>query len=231
MNRKYPGYLITFEGPEGGGKSFIVRGVAEELENLGLSALTLIEPGGTEIGDIIRALLFDIRYSEIMSHKTETWLFQASRAQICHEQVWPALREGGIILLDRFTDSSVVYQGYARGLGCGKVARMNSWSTGGLVPDLTILLDLDVKLGIKRKKGQGEVNRLDNEEISFHERVRHAYRTLALTDINHSENPRWVIVNAEGPKEEVRTKVVEIVEGRLIREGLLEGNRVSAERR
>jgi len=217
------GYLITFEGPEGGGKTVQLMQTAERLRDRGLDVLCIKEPGGTEIGEELRKVLLDRAYAGIITTKTEALIFQASRAQICEEKILPFLVGGGVVLLDRFTDSTVAYQGHARGLGCGWVDKMNEWSTDGLIPDLTILLDIPVEKGIERKRRQLEFNRLDAEEREFHEKVREAYLTLARVD-SININTRWEIIDASRGIGEVGKDILRVVESRLIQAGFIEGN-------
>jgi dTMP kinase len=187
--------FITFEGPDGSGKTTQIRLLAESLRALGHDVLITREPGGTSIGDQIRAVVHDVRNVE-MTRQTEFLLYSASRAQIVRQVIRPHLERGGTVLCDRFADSSMAYQGYGRELDLEMVSCITQFATGGLVPDLTIYLDLPVEVGLKRKQsahtGQGgEWNRLDQQTLDFHRRVRQGYLTMAK-----AESKRWLVVDA-----------------------------------
>ena len=182
--------FITLEGPEGSGKSTQIKRLAKRLEDLGYPVITTREPGGTSIGDQIRHVLVRMENKELHP-RTEILLFLAARAQLVEQLIKPALQDGKIILCDRYGDSTLAYQGYGHGLDLEKLRQMLDFATDHLKPDLTILLDLDVKMGLMRKKAEDEWNRLDAYEVLFHERVREGYQKLA------SEEPeRWRIVDA-----------------------------------
>lgn len=201
--------FITFEGPEGSGKSSQLPALASFLEEQGYAVVCTREPGGTKIGDQIREVL--VRMDNLELHpRTEILLFQAARAQLVEELVLPSLAEGKIVLCDRYGDSTLAYQGYGHGLDQEKLRMMLDFATGGLKPDLTILLDVDVMVGLKRKKAKDEWNRLDAYEISFHERVREGYHYLAS-----SEKARWRIVDAAQDPEKVQQEIRQIVMGRI----------------
>lgn len=171
------GLLITFEGVEGSGKSTQAELLKYYLESKGLEVVFSREPGGTEIGERIRDILLDPVCRQ-MEARTELFLYLASRTQHVREKILPALRAGKVVIVDRFADSSVAYQGYGRELGEKFVARLNKLATGGLKPDLTILVDVSIGVGYQRKKG-GKLDRMEQEEVQFHERVRNGYRRLA----------------------------------------------------
>lgn len=191
------GVFITFEGPEGGGKSANVRLLAEALREIGSSLVVTREPGGTLLGDRVRGLLLDPSYQDMLP-VTELLLFEASRHQHTEQIIKPAIEEGHIVLCDRYFDSTLVYQGYGRGLNREIVALLNVLAVGCLTPDLTFLLDVEVEEGLSRKTGQGVWDRLDREAIAFHKRMRDGYLEIAGL-----EPERWRVINAERPIGEV----------------------------
>jgi len=197
--------FITFEGPEGSGKSTQLPQLAQFLEEKGLSVVRTREPGGTKIGDQIREVLVRMDNTELHP-RTEILLFLAARAQLVEELIIPSLQQGKIILCDRYGDSTLAYQGYGHGLDLDTLRAMLHFATGGLKPDLTILLDVDVMTGLKRKKIKEEWNRLDAYELSFHERVRTGYHILA-----GQEPERWKIVDATQDPEQVQTEIRALV--------------------
>lgn len=218
------GFLITFEGPEGGGKTTLASDLKEYFIEKGIDALFVREPGGTAIGEQIRSILKDCKNRD-MDCMTEALLFQAARSQICRSVISPALKDNRIVVLDRFRDSSVVYQGVARGLGKEMIEKLNDISTGGLLPDLTLLLDLNPEVGISRIKNAAD-DRFDSEEIAFHKKVRDAYLGL----MNEDSSGRWVKIDADRPRDKVRDDVFKIVEEKLKSAGLIEGARLGKER-
>ena len=182
------GVFITFEGPEGSGKTTQLRLLAARLRAMGRTVLETAEPGGTPIGVQIRRVLLDSKNLE-MRPTTELLLMFAARAQNVDEWILPALSRGEIVLCDRFTDSSVVYQGAARGLGAEVVYEVDRIACRGLVPDLTIVVDIDTELGLERahgrnRKTQDVETRLDEQTIGFHRKVRDAYLQLAADEPN-----------------------------------------------
>jgi dTMP kinase len=202
--------FITLEGPEGAGKSSQVRPLAEFLRRNGFTVETTREPGGTEIGDQIRACLHDTANTG-MRPVTEVLLYAASRAQLVEEVIRPALSAGKVILCDRYADSTMAYQGYGRGIDLDVLKSLTDLATGGLKPDMTILLDIDVAQGLARRRGIGnEMNRLDLETIEFHNRVRDGYRLLAA-----AEPERWVTIEAGRPAREIQAELRRIVMARL----------------
>ncbi len=183
--------FITLEGPEGSGKSTQMPMLAAFLEEEGYDVLLTREPGGTPIGDQIRNCLHDVDNTE-MEASTEFLLYSASRAQLVRELILPALAADKIVLCDRYADSSLAYQGYGRGLDLDALLVTTEFATGGLAPDLTFLLDIDVEQGLSRRiAGDEEMNRLDLEAIAFHQRIRSGYHQLAAAD-----RDRWVIIDA-----------------------------------
>jgi dTMP kinase len=202
--------FITFEGPEGSGKSSQVTLLSAFLQQQGFAVVATREPGGTLVGDEIRACLHDVRHRS-MTAVAEMLLFSASRAQLVHEVIRPALAQGRIVLCDRFADSTIAYQGYGRGLDLADLRRITRLATGDLRPDLTFLLDIDVERGLARRTAGGvEMNRLDLEQVNFHRRVRQGYHELAA-----AEPARWVLIDADRPVEVVQAEIREIVAGRL----------------
>ena len=181
-----PGLFITFEGGEGSGKTTQLKALLTHLRSTGRDAVETRDPGGTPIGKQIRGLLLD-RENTRMGPATELLLYEASRAQLVHEVIRPALAAGRIVLCDRFTDSTVAYQGYGRGLDLELIARLNALATEGLRPDLTFLLDLDPGVGLARAtrrvtERQERHDRIEAEVLAFHQRVRAGYRAIAAAD-------------------------------------------------
>ncbi len=178
------GYFITFEGPEGGGKSTQIRSLARRLEAQGRTVLCLREPGGTVTGDAIRTILQQGPGGEAIAPSAELLLFAASRAQLVEQKIRPALERGEWVLCDRFFDSTTAYQGFGRGFDRGTLKTLQELATGGLKPDLTLLLDLDVRVGLDRihRRAIGSdqgLDRIECEATDFHERVRSGYLALA----------------------------------------------------
>ena len=175
------GYFITFEGSEGCGKTTQIEALAKALEAQGKTVLITREPGGTLIGEKIRNLLQDQSHKNDISDMTELLLFSASRAELITSRIQPALARGEIVICDRFHDSTFVYQGLGRAIDMNIVEQLNQITVGTLKPDLTILLDLDAKIGIERAKSRqsGELDRIENESLAFFEAVRNGYLELA----------------------------------------------------
>lgn len=212
--------FITFEGIEGSGKSTALLLLAQELERRGFDVLRTREPGGCGLGRAIRPILLDAR-TRSLNMRAELYLFLADRAQHVAEVVRPALEAGQIVLCDRYTDSTLAYQGYGRGLDPEKLRRINEMATGGLAPDLTLLMDLPVGLGLERaglrNQRQGTVlseGRFDAESMDFHERVRQGYLALA-----EEEPQRIACINAEQRPEDVLLQALSAVEDYLGRSG------------
>lgn len=197
--------FITLEGPEGSGKSTQIKRLAKRLESMGFPVITTREPGGTPIGDQIRQVLVRMENKELHP-RTEILLFLAARAQLVEQLIKPALQDGKIILCDRYGDSTLAYQGYGHGLDLEKLRQMLDFATDHLKPDLTILMDLDVKTGLMRKKAEDEWNRLDAYEVLFHERVRQGYLELA-----NEEPERWRIVDASQGIDAVQEDLFQII--------------------
>jgi dTMP kinase len=172
-------YLITLEGVEGSGKSTLIQYLKDFIESIGKKVIVTREPGGIEISEQIRSVILDTKNTK-MDGRTEALLYAAARRQHLVERIIPALEEGNVVLCDRFIDSSLAYQGYARGLGIDEVLSINEFAIGSFMPNLTLYLDLDPQIGLSRiNKNKGrEVNRLDLEEIGFHLKVREGYEEV-----------------------------------------------------
>lgn len=213
------GLFITVEGPDGAGKSSLVRHLVPLIESVLKGSLIVTrEPGGSDIAEKIRELLLDPAHLA-MDDRTEALLYAASRRQHVVEKIVPALNRGEVVLCDRFVDSSIAYQGYARGIGMEKVAMINEFATEGLTPDLTLYLDVDTEVGLMRivdKKSNRTQDRLELEEITFHRKVHAAYHQLA-----EQHKDRFVIIDASQSKEAVLRACWKIVEKKLSEEDLL----------
>jgi dTMP kinase len=195
--------LIAFEGGEGSGKSTQIAALAESLRRAGRTVLVSFEPGATPVGQRIRELV--LHTDEKIAPRAEALLFAADRAHHVRTVVRPALEAGSIVLLDRFVDSSIAYQGAGRELADADVRRLSAWATEGLVADLTVLLDLPVRGGLERARGRtatASADRLERESLDFHERVRHAYLALAA-----AEPDRYLVLDAARPIDEVAAAV------------------------
>jgi dTMP kinase len=173
------GKFITFEGGEGCGKSTLIRQVATRLREAGREVLTQREPGGTELGEEVRHILLRHKKMAGMKPEAELLLFCASRAQLVRQVIQPALEAGQIVLADRFFDSTTVYQGVGRQIEAAHVAAINHFAVGDCVPDLTIVIDLDPRIGLERAKGRELFDRMENQALDFHLRVRQGYLDLA----------------------------------------------------
>jgi dTMP kinase len=202
--------FITVEGPEGSGKSTQLPALAAFLEEAGYSVVLTREPGGTAIGDQVRDCLHDVNNTE-MEPATEFLLYSASRAQLVREVILPALAEGKVVLCDRYADSSIAYQGYGRDLDREELRTITEFATGGLKPEVTFLLDIDVEKGLSRRiSGAEEMNRLDLETIAFHQRVRKGYHQLAALDPD-----RWILIDAAQSPDEIQRQLRAITLARL----------------
>jgi dTMP kinase len=201
--------FITLEGSEGSGKSTQIQPLADRLKSEGYDVLTTREPGGTEIGDQVRGILFSMENMN-MGARTETLLFQAARAQLVDQVIRPHLEKGGLVISDRYADSTLAYQGYGRGVDLAQLRSLLAFTTNKLIPDLTLLLDMDVEEGLKRRIKGGEINRLDACELAFYHRVRKGY--LELVEL---EPHRWVVIDANLAQNNVREEIWEAVSTRL----------------
>jgi dTMP kinase len=200
--------FISLEGVEGCGKSVQAGLLAEHIEKLGHSVIRTYEPGGTPIAEQIREILLEPRNSD-MTHITELLLYLASRAQHVAQLILPALNEGKVVVCERFSDSTFAYQGYARGLDLNHLEQVNEIATGGLKPDLTLILDLDAANGLSRKH-HDERDRLENESVSFHKKVREAYLAIA-----RQSPERLKVIDASGSIEDIHLSIRECVDQRL----------------
>lgn len=208
------GLFITFEGNDGSGKSSVIEAIKEELEKRGYDTVYSREPGGSKIAEKIREVILDVDNLG-MDDKTEALLYAASRREHVVKTILPALNEGKVILCDRFLDSSLAYQGYARGIGIDKVYDMNKYATDGLLPDLTILVCVKPEIGLARIKNnhRGELDRLELEKMAFHQKVYEGY-----LEVQKKFPDRIIMINGEASKEEVRkdalTEVIKFLEER-----------------
>ena len=202
--------VITLEGGEGSGKSTILDMIREFLEGHDIDFMVTREPGGVPISEKIRNVILDVNHTE-MDARTEALLYAAARRQHLVEKVMPALDQGKVVIFDRFVDSSLVYQGYCRGIGVEEVAQLNLFATEGFTPDVTLYLDVDPVIGLKRvNSGNREVNRLDLENMAFHEKVREGYLILA------KENPnRYQLIDANKSLKSVYEQVLNVLKATL----------------
>lgn len=210
------GYFITLEGVEGSGKSTQVRLIKEYLESLGYKVVTTFEPGDTEVGKEIRKILLSPDNTELVS-KAELLLYVAERAQHVFELLKPSLEEGKIIISDRYTDATLAYQGYARGLDQNLIEELNTIATEGLEPDLTLLLDIDPQISLRRAKqvtaeNSSKGDRIEAEKISFHQKVRKGYLDLAKRE------ERIELIDANQSIDNIFNSIKIILQKRLIKD-------------
>ena len=204
--------FITLEGPEGSGKTSHIPYLVEYLREKGYTVFPTREPGGTSISEQIRDILHDLKNAE-MHPRTETLLYQAARAQIVEQVIKPRLAAGEIVISDRYYHSTIAYQGYGHQQDLDQVRALVKYATGGLTPDLTILLDLDVEVGLKRKtQNEVEWNRMDAYTVEFHRRVRAGYLEMVK-----AEPQRWVVVNSEQKWDDVQAELRKVILGRLVK--------------
>jgi dTMP kinase len=199
--------FVAFEGVEGSGKTTQVARLGAELERRGRRVTRTREPGGTAYGERIRALVLEPAPAQVLDPRAEALLFAAARAQHVAAVIRPAMERGDDVLCDRFVHSSLAYQGVARGVGMDEVESLNRWATGGLWPDLVVLLDIDPKVGLDRAKG---VDRFHGEQLAFHQAVRRAFEELAKRD-----PARFLMVDARAGLEEVSGRVLAAVMAHL----------------
>lgn len=206
------GQFITFEGPEGAGKTTVIQEIYHRLKEDGRNVLLTREPGGIRIAEKIRTIILDNDHQE-MDARTEALLYAAARRQHLAEKVIPALHEGYTVLCDRFVDSSLAYQGYARGLGIDEVWAINAFAIDGVMPDLTVFFDIDPEVGLARiaRNDQREENRLDNESLHFHRNVYEGYQELI-----RRYPDRIQLTDASLPKELVTENVWKIIGAQFI---------------
>jgi len=211
------GAFISFEGPEGGGKTSQIRLLLERLEQYKARILHVREPGGTPAGNRVRDILLE-RGLQI-DPAAEFLLYSASRAQLVSQVIRPYLASGGIVICDRYSDSTLAYQGYGRGLPLATVRAITTFATGGLVPDLTIYLDIDPAQGLARRQQSGEaLDRMDAQALDFHRRVRDGYLALIA-----AEPSRWTRIDADQPLAVVQGTIAAVVEEYLQMRGLIRG--------
>ncbi|NOU98344.1 dTMP kinase [Paenibacillus sp. LMG 31456] len=203
----HKGYFFTVEGCEGAGKTSVITSASEYLSSKGYDIVTSREPGGIEIAEQIRSVILD-KTNTLMDGRTEALLYAAARRQHLVEKVVPSLLEGKVVICDRFIDSSLAYQGYARGIGIEEVLAINSFAIDNLFPDLTIFLDVDPEIGLKRIHAHEdrEINRLDLESLAFHQKVREGYLEVERLFPN-----RIVKVDASHHKDEVFERVKQVL--------------------
>ncbi len=202
---RHRGLFITFEGLDGSGKTTQIERLAERLRSVGREVVVAVEPGGTRIGQQIRRILLDASNQE-MAPTTEMLLYFASRAQNLVEVVRPGLARGAVVLADRFTDSTLAYQGYGRELGEEAVRSLHRIACADLEPDLTVLLDMDPETALARARERGQANRMDEQAAQFYDRVRHAYLAMAARQPH-----RFHVVDARQAPETVAAAVWEAV--------------------
>jgi dTMP kinase len=210
--------FITFEGPEGSGKTTQVTRLAARLRSSGRGVTVTREPGGTAAGERIRAVLLDPAVDSLQP-ETEALLFCAARMELVHRVVRPSLAAGHVVLCDRFADATLAYQGFGRGAPLEWLQALNETVTASVQPDLTLLFDLPVERGLDRRRSEGDWNRMDNASIEFHRRVRDGYLTLAKL-----QPERWAVIDALADVESVATAVEATLRQRL---GLTLGNDIS----
>jgi len=208
--KKKKGLLISFEGGEGSGKTTQICKLRRRLTKEGLDVVVLREPGGTAISEQIRNVVLSPK-NVGMAFTTEVFLFQAARSQIYREIVLPSLKAGKIVLMDRSRDSSVVYQGMVRGFGKEMIEKFNDISTKKTYPDITILLDIPVKVGLSRKVKIPDINRFEMENMEFHEKIRKVYLNLAKGEAKK----RWLIVDANRSIEAMKDDIWKLVKNKL----------------
>lgn len=202
------GFFVTIEGCEGVGKSTLLRGLKDYLETAGRDAVFTREPGGTEVAERIRAVILDPE-NAAMTPTAELLLYAAARAQHTEEKIIPAVRDGKLVICDRYSDSTLAYQSYARGLDRGECLAADEIARRGVKPDLTVFLDLSPERGFARKGGADKGDRLEREKIDFHERVYAGFRAIAESDPD-----RVVAVDASKSREEVLAAVVSLLKER-----------------
>jgi dTMP kinase len=203
------GYLISFEGGEGAGKTLQTKRLRDKLTQAGFDVVIVREPGGTVISEQIRDVVLSAKNVGI-AYTSEVLLFQAARAQLYRELVLPSLKAGKVVLMDRTRDSSVVYQGIVRDFGVELIEQLNDISTNNTYPDMTLLLDVPVEIGLKRRGESEKMDRLDMEDQSFHEKVRQAYLQLA----KENKGNRWITVDASEDIEEIANTIWNIIESK-----------------
>lgn len=200
------GLLITFEGNDGSGKTSVSKQVYEILKDKGYPVIYTREPGGIDIAEAIREVILD-PHNTAMDARTEALLYAASRRQHLVEKILPAIQAGKIVLCDRFVDSSLAYQGVGRGIGMDEVLKINEFAIEGHMPDATIFLSVSLETGLKRVYDRGQMDRLDQEDVSFHERVAQGYE-----QVKQRFHERMIIINAEQELDQVIQATLTAVE-------------------
>ncbi len=208
MTDQKRGKFIALEGVEGAGKTTQIPLLEKFLKSRGIPVVTTLEPGGTTVGRRIREILLDPALPA-MAAITELLLYNAARAQHVEEVIRPALDAGAYVLCDRFSDSTLAYQGYGRGLDHEVINRLDEIATGGLMPELTIILDLPVGVGLGRNAGAGKIDRMELESLEFHERVKSGFHEIA------ARKAHAALISADGSPEEVQQKIQKVVSERL----------------
>lgn len=207
MDKQRAGLFIAFEGGDGAGKSTQAALLADALESRGLQVLRTREPGGTPIGEKLRSLVLDHGHGDIDAH-TEALIFAASRAALASQVIRPALERGGVVLSDRYIDSSVAYQGAGRNLGKEAVRSISTWATSGLEPDLTVLLDVDPAVGRRRRAtGDSGEDRMESEADDFHARIRATFLELAA-----DRSDAYLVLPAHLPVDDLAAQILKRVE-------------------
>lgn len=224
MWKNKPGFFISLEGGEGSGKTTQAAFLINYLNEEGFQTIAAREPGGTEISEQIRNIILNPENAK-MNPRTETLLFQAARAQIVEEVYRPSLERGYILIADRFFDSTIAYQGFAHGQNIDEIKKLINYATGDLTPDLTVFFDVDPKLGLSRRRGHGDVNRLDSMDIKFHEEVHNGYLEMVLEDPR-----RWKVVDANKSIDDVWKEFRKVVEDELVYSGFKEREHIGLER-
>lgn len=207
------GFLITFEGSEGSGKSTQISRIADRFEDAGYDVIVTREPGGTPIGEEIRHILMHADEGHNMMPETELLLFAASRAQLVREVILPAVEAGKIVLCDRFMDSTTVYQGVARNIQSEPVHMINTFAVGDMKPDVTVVIDLDAEVGLQRVKHRANdlPDRMEKENIEFYQKVRNGYLMLAK-----AMPERFIVVDGELPRDELENAIWKQLRQRVI---------------
>lgn len=209
MSPEYPGLFITFEGPEGAGKTTQIARLVEQLEGAGVAHILTREPGGTPLGTRIRQVVL-LEPDLPVDPLPEFLLYSASRAQLVGQVIRPALERGEVVVCDRYADSSLAYQGAGRGLDAGLLAQITQAATGGLKPDLTFLLDLDPAIGLARAATRGEPDRLERADLAFHQRVRAGFLALA-----QQEPERFRVLDGTQSPDDLAGQIWDVVENKL----------------
>jgi dTMP kinase len=213
QKNKDKGYFITFEGPDGSGKSTQIKLLYDKLQELNIPCIITREPGGTILGEKMREILKDPLLNSKLSIQTEALLLQTSRAQHVYELIMPALKDGKVVLCDRYSDSSTAYQGMARGLGKDVIESLNSFATSNLKPDLTIILDLSPEEGLKRAEERDPnepKDRWEEQKVEFHHKVRNAFLELAANDPE-----RYAVISVQNTIDKTRQMILEKVNNEL----------------